>query len=79
VRARQHYRPGWVVLALAAAAWLRFHDLARESLWYDEGVSWQMSRLPWAEIVRLTAQDVHPPLYYSRSRRAPLCPGSRSA
>jgi mannosyltransferase len=68
VRARQHYRSGWVVLALAAvvaaAAWLRFHDLARESLWYDEGVSWQMSRLSCSEIVGLTAQDVHPPLYY---------------
>jgi mannosyltransferase len=68
VKAHQHYRSGWVVLALvavvAAAAWLRFHDLARESLWYDEGVSCQMAGLPWAEVVRLTAQDVHPPLYY---------------
>src|SRR5262249_20701377 len=65
---RQNRLSAWSALALGAvvvaAAWLRFHDLARESLWFDEGVSWLMSRLPYDEIVRRTAQDVHPPLYY---------------
>jgi hypothetical protein len=49
---------------LAVGAWLRFQGLGRESLWYDEGVSWRMSQLSLSEIVRRTAQDVHPPLYY---------------
>jgi mannosyltransferase len=53
-----------LVAILAAGAFLRFHELPSQSLWLDEAFSWQMVQFPWDEIVRLTAEDVHPPLYY---------------
>lgn len=33
-------------------------------LWYDEQFSAVLARHSWGELVSLTAQDVHPPLYY---------------
>jgi mannosyltransferase len=54
----------WILLLTLAAAVLQFLALDAQSLWYDEGFSAWISRLPPDEIVALTAADVQPPLYY---------------
>jgi mannosyltransferase len=36
----------------------------QQSVWFDEVYSFDLARQSWGDIVRLTAQDVHPPLYY---------------
>jgi len=55
----------WLMLAivLLIGAFLRFFDLAGESLWIDEGqtVAYAVKSLP--EIVKYCARDVHPPSY----------------
>jgi uncharacterized membrane protein len=51
------------VLLLVGAA-LRLHDLAAESLWLDEAFAITIARVSLDYIVEMTAQDVHPPLYY---------------
>lgn len=55
----------------SAGAWLtltafglRVYHLGRPPLLWDEGWSIGLSRLPLGEIARITALDVHPPLYY---------------
>jgi hypothetical protein len=56
------------ILALAAAILLAFAlrmiRLAQQPLSWDEGWSIGLSSLSWSEINRITALDVHPPLYY---------------
>jgi len=52
-----------IALVLAAFA-LRMYRLAQQPLSWDEGWSIGLSTLDWAEINRITALDVHPPLYY---------------
>ncbi|MFQ5343954.1 MAG: glycosyltransferase family 39 protein [Anaerolineae bacterium] len=44
---------------------LRVYHLASPPLLWDEGWSIGLSRLPLSEIARITALDVHPPLYYA--------------
>jgi len=52
-----------IVVAFAALA-LRWADLGRESLWFDEGyTAWMVGHTP-GEIVRLIRADTAPPLYY---------------
>jgi mannosyltransferase len=51
-----------LVLALGAA--LRADRLGLEELTTDEAFSWRMTTHPAPDIVRRTATDVHPPLYY---------------
>ena len=36
----------------------------KQSVWFDEAYSIDIAKQSWGEIVRLTAEDVHPPLYY---------------
>jgi uncharacterized membrane protein len=48
---------------LLLAALLRFPGITAQSLWWDEVVSWQQSRLPFAEMLLATAADNYPPLY----------------
>ncbi len=53
------------LLALLLAGFLlRMYRLAGQPLSWDEGWSIGLSSLSWAEINRITALDVHPPLYY---------------
>ena len=65
-----HRLPGnlsqrWVLLCLALLAFaLRVYHLGSPPLLWDEGWSIGLSRLPLGEIARITALDVHPPLYY---------------
>jgi mannosyltransferase len=48
---------------LAAAAILRLHGLSAASLWLDESLSWRQASQPFATMIRMTAQDEHPPLH----------------
>ncbi len=60
------HRASWLALALTLlAAALRFYRLGQKSIWWDEGFSVFMARLPIAEMVAATAHDTHPPGYYA--------------
>ena len=50
------------VAALAAA--LRWFRIDAQSLWYDEGISAHQLTRSFPEILRASAMDTHPPLYY---------------
>ena len=43
---------------------LRVYRLPAQSLWYDEGVSWYLTRMSWPALTVWTANDIQPPLYY---------------
>lgn len=45
------------------AALLRFGGMTGQSLWWDEVVTWQQSRLPFGDMLAATAADNYPPLY----------------
>ena len=60
-------RTRWLALAICVlmlAAALRFHELGRASLWYDEGNSWVQATRDLGRIAKHTARDIHPPGYY---------------
>ncbi len=54
----------WLLLIIIAAFGLRAFRLDAQSLWYDEGVTWYLTRFSLPELVRWTAADIQPPLYY---------------
>ncbi|MFQ5459894.1 MAG: hypothetical protein ACE5EL_03790, partial [Anaerolineae bacterium] len=62
-RTNRPWRGGLLVLTLAGFV-LRVHGLADVSLRWDEGWSIALAALPPRQMLTLTAQDVHPPLYY---------------
>lgn len=51
-------------LVLLLGISLRFYRLGSQGIFIDEAWSWGASRLPLVDILRLTLQDPHPPLYY---------------
>lgn len=51
-------------LVLFAGFALRLYRLGVNSLWYDETVSMLLARAEIPELLRHTAGDIHPPLYY---------------
>lgn len=53
------------LLLTLLALGLRAARLDFQPLWWDEGYSVWFARHPLAEMARLTAQDIHPPLYYA--------------
>jgi len=55
----------WVTLAaiVLLAAVLRFWDLDRTSIWFDEAVSWLQSRESFINVFVRTASDNYPPLH----------------
>lgn len=58
-------KPSFALLGLALIAFgLRVYRLGSPPLLWDEGWSIGLSRLSIGEIARITALDVHPPLYY---------------
>ncbi len=59
---RQAPRLMLIVLLLAFA--LRLYRLADSNVWWDEGWSVWLGRLPLGQIAYLTALDEHPPLHY---------------
>ncbi|MEO6062799.1 MAG: hypothetical protein ABIQ99_12750, partial [Thermoflexales bacterium] len=44
---------------------LRANQLASQSLWFDEGWSWTLARMPLGDMVVMTAGDRSPALYYA--------------
>jgi len=52
-----------LALVLTVAAGLRFYDLDRTSIWYDEAVSWQQASLPFFRMLGATSHDNYPPLH----------------
>ncbi|RMG62691.1 MAG: DUF2723 domain-containing protein [Chloroflexi bacterium] len=51
---------------LLLGAWLlRVYSLDAQSLWFDEGWSWHLARMPLVEMALTTAGDRSPPLYYA--------------
>jgi hypothetical protein len=71
------------MLALAAVTLLalvfRLGVLAAQGTsWFDEAFSLHFAQLPWSEMLRLLAYDVHPPLCgVPRSCRLCICLGKR--
>jgi hypothetical protein len=57
---------GGIALALIAltAVALRWVGLSRESLWFDEGMTWWLASLPPGELLRVIKGDVAAPLHY---------------
>lgn len=53
----------YLLLVLAAFA-LRLTLLDAQSLWYDEGVSAMVGQMAPGALIRWTADDIQPPLYY---------------
>jgi hypothetical protein len=60
---RRH--PHSLVLGVILFAFgFRILGLTHHSVWWDEGISVWLARMPLLEGIRWTAGDVHPPLYY---------------
>jgi 4-amino-4-deoxy-L-arabinose transferase-like glycosyltransferase len=58
--------PAIGALALTLLAFgLRLHRLDFQPLWGDEGWSFYFASMSLGEMIRLTAEDIHPPLYYT--------------
>lgn len=61
---RSLFRDPWVAVLLLGALATRLIGLPGRTLWFDEAYSVALSQQPLGNIWRLTALDVHPPLYY---------------
>ncbi|MFQ5576179.1 MAG: glycosyltransferase family 39 protein, partial [Anaerolineae bacterium] len=59
-----HRKNVWLIAILWLALALRLFRLGEQSLWYDEGVTWYLTRFSLPELARWTAADIQPPLYY---------------
>ena len=57
-----------LLLILLGGTALRLFRLGADSLWYDETVSTFLAGSPLPELIRHTAGDIHPPLYYALLR-----------
>jgi mannosyltransferase len=60
----KRYQLFFVVVVLIIAFQLRVWGLFDRNIWWDEGYSIWIARLPVPELIETTAFDVHPPLYY---------------
>ena len=56
--------PIFLTLTVAIGAVLRFWDIAKSSIWHDEGYTMMLAPDGVLEILWRTGRDVHPPLYY---------------
>ncbi|MDQ7025284.1 MAG: glycosyltransferase family 39 protein [Anaerolineae bacterium] len=54
-----------VTLLLLIAAFVRFHNLGVQSLWYDEGVAYGHSQRNLFEMIPLLRNNVHVPAYFA--------------
>ena len=54
-----------ILLCLLLATALRILRLGFQPLWWDEGYSVWFATHSLAQMAALTAQDIHPPLYYA--------------
>jgi uncharacterized membrane protein len=55
----------WPVVIVAVGAALRLLWLGAAEFWYDEASSVLFARLPFWQMVQVTATDTHPPLFYA--------------
>lgn len=53
-----------LVVILLVAFLLRIYNLGYESIWMDEAFSVSLAKLDFLGIIKGTAKDLHPPLYY---------------
>lgn len=63
-------RRSWATAIMAVslvllAFGLRVYRLGAQSVWFDEGWSWYLARLPLDQMARITADDRSPFLYYT--------------
>ena len=56
---------GVVFFLILVGLGLRLARLSFQPLWWDEGYSVWFATHPLARMAALTAQDIHPPLYYA--------------
>lgn len=64
---RMSWPPPWWLLLLAIMALaviVRLYGIAAEALWLDETTSLMLARMDVPSLIRWTANDIHPPLYY---------------
>lgn len=54
----------YFALTIGLALIVRLINLAKASIWHDEGYTTMIINLPPSEIISTTINDVHPPLYY---------------
>ena len=54
----------WLTLIAGLAIGLRLVNIGRDSLWFDEALSYLAATLPAPVILANTVQSSHPPLYY---------------
>jgi 4-amino-4-deoxy-L-arabinose transferase-like glycosyltransferase len=66
ILSRPSFRVRYVILILILllAFSLRIGGLKDHDIWWDEGASAYLARLPLVQMVDWTAHDVHPPLYF---------------
>jgi len=58
------FQTGSIFLIVALALALSLHNLAQDSFWGDEILTVTFAARSPAEIIRWSATDIHPPLYY---------------
>lgn len=54
----------WILLPTTLGLFLRLFQLGEWSFWHDEALTVLLARKLAAELIRITASDVHPPLYF---------------
>ena len=61
---QQTYQRLFLLFVILLAFALRVYQLDVQSLWYDEGVTARLAQMNAGELIRWTADDIQPPLYY---------------
>ena len=54
----------YIYLILLLGAFLRFRNILNRDFWYDEAFTGVTVKANFWEMIRITINDVHPPLYY---------------
>ncbi len=74
---KQNYRQWmlWMAVLIAGALVLMI-GITHESLWYDESYTGSLVNQSFGDIIRITANDSHPPLYYLMLRAFRLVLGN---
>lgn len=54
----------WLLALILTGLTLRLALLGKQSLWYDEGVTWWLATMSPPDLLQWTAADIQPPLYY---------------
>ncbi len=61
---RTKFTPLLIALLVLLAIVLRWYRLGRESVWFDEGMTWWLASLPPMEMLRVIRGDVAAPVYF---------------